>query len=101
MATAKRSVYAPHIATLAEQGVALESNSWNGLLLPSATPVAIQQRLNAEVNKALASPAVLEAFQKGGIASLSGSPAQFGEFIQTEVARYAQVIRKANISAEA
>jgi tripartite-type tricarboxylate transporter receptor subunit TctC len=104
MATAKRSVYAPHIPTLAEQGVPLESNSWNGLLLPSntlsATPNAIIQRLNAEINKALASPAVAEAFQKGGIASLSGSPAQFGDFIQTEIARYAQVIRRANIIAE-
>ncbi len=101
MATAKRSVYAPHIPTLTEQGVPLESNSWNGLLLPSATPVAIQQRLNAEVNKALASPTVADAFQKGGIASLSGSPAQFSDFIQTEIARYAQVIRRANISADA
>lgn len=100
MATAKRSVYAPHIATLTEQGVPLESNSWNGLLLPSATPVAIQQRLNAEVNKALASPTVVDAFQKGGIASLSGTPAQFAEFIQTEIGRYAQVIRRANIIAE-
>jgi tripartite-type tricarboxylate transporter receptor subunit TctC len=100
MATAKRSVYAPHIATLAEQGVPLESNSWNGLLLPSNTSNAIVQRLNAEVNKALASPAVVEAFQKGGIASLSGSPAQFGDFIQTEIARYAHVIRRANVSAE-
>ncbi|TFZ01823.1 tripartite tricarboxylate transporter substrate binding protein [Ramlibacter humi] len=100
MATAKRSVYAPQIPTLAEQGVKVESNSWNGLLAPAATPDAVVQRMNAEVNKALASPAVLEAFQKGGIASLSGTPAQFAEFIQSEIARYADVIRRANITAE-
>ena len=41
MATAKRSVYAPEIPTLAEQGVAIESNSWNGLLAPAATPDAV------------------------------------------------------------
>ncbi|MBK7656437.1 MAG: tripartite tricarboxylate transporter substrate binding protein [Betaproteobacteria bacterium] len=100
MATAKRSVYAPSIPTLTELGVKVESNSWNGLLAPAGTPDAIVQRLNAEVNKALASPAVMEAFQKGGIASLSGSPAQFADFIQSEITRYAEVIRKANITVD-
>jgi len=100
MATAKRSVYAPAIPTLTEQGVKVESNSWNGLLAPAGTPDAVVQRLNAEVNKALSSPSVIDAFQKGGIASMSGSPTQFAEFIQSEIARYAEVIRKANITAE-
>jgi tripartite-type tricarboxylate transporter receptor subunit TctC len=100
MATARRSVYAPAVATLAEQGVKLESNSWSGLLAPAATPDVVVQRLNAEVNKALATPAVAEAFQKGGIASLSGSTAQFADYVQSEIARYAEVIRKANITAE-
>jgi tripartite-type tricarboxylate transporter receptor subunit TctC len=100
MATAKRSVHAPGIPTLGEQGVKLESNSWNGLLAPAATPDAVVQRMNAEVNKALAAPAVVEAFRQGGIASLSGSPAQFADFIRAEIARYADVIRRANISTE-
>jgi tripartite-type tricarboxylate transporter receptor subunit TctC len=100
MATARRSLYAPQIPTLAEQGANLQSNSWNGLLAPAGTPDAVVQRLNAEVNKALASPAVTEAFQKGGIASLSGTPAQFAEFIQAEIVRYAEVVRRANITAE-
>jgi tripartite-type tricarboxylate transporter receptor subunit TctC len=100
MATAKRSAYAPNIPTLGEQGVPLESNSWNGLLAPAATPDAVVQRMNAEVNRALAAPAVVEAFQKGGIASLSGTPAQFASFIQSEIARYADVIRRANITSD-
>lgn len=100
MATAKRSVYAPNIPTLSEQGVKVESNSWNGLLAPAGASEAVVQRLNAEVNKALTSTVVIEAFQKGGIASLSGSTSQFADFIQSEIARYAEVIRKANITAE-
>jgi tripartite-type tricarboxylate transporter receptor subunit TctC len=100
MATAKRSVYAPGIPTLAEQGVPIESNSWNGLLTPAGTPDAVVRRLNADVNRALAMPAVVEAFQKGGIASLSGTPEQFAAFIQSETAKYAQVIRRANITLE-
>ncbi len=100
MATAKRSVYAPTIATLAEQGVAIESNSWNGLLAPAATPEAVVRRINADVNRALAMPSVTEAFSKGGIASLSATPEQFAAFIQSETAKYAQVIRRANITLE-
>jgi len=100
MATAQRSQYAPSIPTLAEQGVAIESNSWNGLLAPAGTPDAVVQRMNAEVNRALASPAVADAFQKGGIASLSGTPERFAAFIQSEIAKYAEVIRKANIQIE-
>ena len=78
----------------------IESNSWNGLLAPAGTPDAVVQRMNAEVIRALASPAVTEAFQKGGIASLSGTPEQFAAFIQAEIDKYAQVIRKAGITAE-
>jgi hypothetical protein len=45
--------------------------------------------MNAEVNRALASPAVAEAFQKGGIASLSATPEHFAAFIQAEIEQYA------------
>lgn len=100
MATAKRSVYAPDIPTLAEQGVAIESNSWNGLLAPAATPDAVVQRMNAEVNKALASASVVEAFRQGGIASLSGTPERFAAFIRSEIDKYAQVVRQAGIVIE-
>ncbi|WP_398501559.1 tripartite tricarboxylate transporter substrate binding protein [Variovorax sp.] len=100
MATAQRSQYAPNIPTVAEQGVAIESNSWNGLLAPAGTPDAVVQRVNAEVNRALAGPVVTEAFRKGGIASLSGSPERFAVFVQSEIAKYGDVIRKANIQIE-
>jgi tripartite-type tricarboxylate transporter receptor subunit TctC len=100
MATTKRSAYAPQVPTLKEQGVNVESNSWNGLLAPADTPAAIIATMNIEVSKALNTPAVLEAFQKGGIASLSGSTGQFSDFIQSEIKRYSEVIRKANITAE-
>ena len=98
MATPKRSAHAPDIPTLTEQGVAIVSNSWNGLLAPGGTPDAVVQRMNAEVNRALASPPVVEAFQKGGIASLSGTPEQFAAFIRAEIEQYAAVIRKAGIT---
>jgi tripartite-type tricarboxylate transporter receptor subunit TctC len=100
MATAKRSPLAPQIPTLAEQGLPIESNSWNGMLTRAGTPDAVVQRLNAEINKALQAPAVLQAFQEGGIASLAGTPDRFAVFIRSETDKYAQVIRKAGITAE-
>ncbi len=100
MATARRSGFAPDIATLAEQGLALESNSWNGVLTRAGTTDAVVNRLNAEINRALQAPAVQQAFRDGGIVSLAGTPAQFAAFIRSETEKYAQVIRKAGISAD-
>jgi tripartite-type tricarboxylate transporter receptor subunit TctC len=100
MATAKRSVFAPAIPTLAEQGAPVESNSWNGLLAPAHAPDAAVARINAEVNKALATQRVTDAFRKGGIVSLAGTPDDFARFLNTEVARYAKVIRDAAIQPE-
>ena len=100
MATAKRSPLAPQIPTLAEQGLAIESNSWNGILTRSGTPDAVVQRLNSDIQKALQAPAVVQAFQDGGIVSLAGSSDQFAGFIRSEIDKYAQVIRKAGITAE-
>jgi len=98
MATPQRSRFAPQVATLAEQGVVLESNSWQGLLAPAGTPDAIVQRMNAEVNKALATPRVVEVFAKSGVVSRAGSVAQFTGFVGSEITKYGDIIRRAQIS---
>ncbi len=100
MATLQRSAYAPDLPTLAEQGLALESNSWNGLLMRADVHPAMAMRLNAEVQMALQASAVVQAFKEGGIAALPGSTEQFAAFIASETQKYAQVIRRANITAE-
>ena len=97
MATSERSRWAPDIPTLAEQGVPIESNSWNGLLAPAQTPDEVVDRMNAAVNRALASAPVQAAFDKGGIVSMARTPQQFAAFIDSEITRYAEVIRRANI----
>lgn len=100
MATAQRSVYAPNVPTLAEQGVKLESSSWNGLLAPAGVPDAIVQRMNAAINDAMKQASVVEALNKAGIAARTGTPQQFGDFLTGEIARYAEVIRQGGITAE-
>ena len=98
MATLQRSAYALEVPTLAEPGLKLESNSWNGVLAPRGTPDAIVQRLNTEINAALKAPAVVQAFQEGGIAPLPGAADRFAAFIASETDKYAQVIRSAKIT---
>ena len=94
----RRQATMPEVPTLAEQGVALESNSWQGLLAPGATPDALVQRINAAVVKALAEPAVVDAFARGGIVSQAGTAQQFAAFVTSEIAKYEAIIRRANIT---
>ncbi|MDQ2928085.1 MAG: tripartite tricarboxylate transporter substrate binding protein [Pseudomonadota bacterium] len=101
MATLRRTAYAPGVPTLAEQGAPIESNSWNGLLAPAATPPDIVARLNAEVVKALRAPVIVAAFEKGELTSLASTPAQFGAFLGEEETRYAKVVREAHIRLDA
>lgn len=102
MATLQRSKAAPDLPTLAEQGLPLESNSWNGVLARRGTPEAVLRRLAAEIHQALAAPAVVQAFAEGGITAFSGAlatPEGFAGFIQSEIDKYAAVIRQAGITA--
>jgi tripartite-type tricarboxylate transporter receptor subunit TctC len=97
MATAQRSTFAPEIPTLAEQGLKLESNSWNGVLMRAGTSDLILTRIHTEIQAALQAPAVVAAFKESGIAARPGSQGRFASFIASETTKYADVIRKANI----
>ena len=97
MATAQRSAFAPEVPTLAEQGLKLESNSWNGVLMRAGTSDVVLVRIHAEIQAALQAPTVVAAFKESGIAAQPGSQARFATFIASETAKYANVIRKANI----
>lgn len=97
MATAQRSAFAPEVPTLAEQGLKLESNSWNGVLMRAGTSDVVLARIHAEIQAALQAPTVVAAFKESGIAAQPGSQARFAAFIASETAKYANVIRKANI----
>jgi tripartite-type tricarboxylate transporter receptor subunit TctC len=100
MATEKRSRFAPDIPTMREQGVDIVSATWAGLLAPSKTPDEIVARMNAEVNKALALPDVVAAFDKNSTLAMPGTPDQFATYIRSEIDKYAKVIAQAHITPE-
>jgi len=97
----KRSTVVPDIPTMDEAGVP-GFDSWNyfGVFGPANLPPAIVQRVNAEMNRILADPAVKERFHAFGFEITGGTPAQFAEVIQSESRRWAKVIRDANIKVE-
>ncbi|WP_416046786.1 tripartite tricarboxylate transporter substrate-binding protein [Cupriavidus basilensis] len=75
-----------------------ETDSWNGLLAPAGTPGPVLDRLNAEVNKALASPDVREKLAAQGAMVVGGTRQDFRHYLQSEVERCGTVFRTLKIS---
>lgn len=97
----KRSPLVPDIPTMDEAGLkGFESNTYFGVFAPAGTPAAITQRLNGEINKAVASAEVRERFAALGAEPVGGTPDQFARVIERETVKYAAVIRRAGIKPE-
>ena len=85
----KRSAVLPDVPTVSEAGVpGYEATIWLGIMAPSGTPKEIVDRLNAEIAKIIAKPAIREAWAKQGAVPMTMTPAQFDAFLQ---ARHRQV----------
>ena len=91
----KRSPVFPDIPAISEAGVpGYETNAWGGLVVPRGTPRAIVLKLNAEVNKALQSPALRERYAAIDAEPVGGTPEQFAEYVRRETAKWADVVKK-------
>jgi tripartite-type tricarboxylate transporter receptor subunit TctC len=94
----KRSPALPDVPTVAEAGVAgYELTTWAGVVGPVGLPRPIVARLNAELNKAAASPLFKEKATAIGSEPLSGTPEQFGQFIRSEYAKWGEVIKRSGV----
>jgi tripartite-type tricarboxylate transporter receptor subunit TctC len=92
---AVRSPALPDLPTIAEAGVpGYEATTWTGIVAPVGVPRAIVLKLNAEINKAIATAALKEKFALIGSESAGGTPEQFGELIRKEGAKWGEVIRR-------
>ncbi|SPA05384.1 conserved hypothetical protein, UPF0065 [Cupriavidus taiwanensis] len=97
----KRLESLPAVPTLAELGYPKANlTSTFGVFAPGKTPAAIINRLNAELNKALAEPEVHERLLKGGEVPTGGTPAQFAKAIREESVENARIVREAGIKAD-
>lgn len=97
----KRSIAAPDVPTIAEQGFPdYVVNSWYGMLVPAKTPPAIVARLNAAMTKVLKMPEVRDKLLAQGAEAAWNSPAEFEALIREELNKWDYVIREAKISPE-
>jgi tripartite-type tricarboxylate transporter receptor subunit TctC len=96
-----RSALVPDLPTVAEAGLpGFQSLVWFGLLGPAGTPKAAVDRVNAEMNKALALPDIQAKFAQMGFDPAGGSAADFAQAIQRDAQKWSKVIKDAGVKPE-
>jgi tripartite-type tricarboxylate transporter receptor subunit TctC len=98
--TAIRSTSLPDLPAIGEFLPGFEASLWYGLGAPRSTPPDIIDKLNKEVNAAVADSKIRGRFAEQGSGAMAGSSADFGGFIAEETEKWAKVIRAANIKGE-
>jgi tripartite-type tricarboxylate transporter receptor subunit TctC len=94
----KRFSSLPEVPTVAESGVSgYQASSWNGVAAPARTPRAVIDRLNREVNAAVAAPEVHKRLLDLGVEARAGTPAALGALLVSEIAKWRAVIERAKI----
>ena len=96
--SAKRFPGLPDVPTVAESGVpGYQASSWNGVAAPAKTPRPVIERLNREVNAALADPEVRKRLSALGVEVRPGTPEALRELLVSEIAKWRAVIERAKI----
>ncbi|WOP16878.1 tripartite tricarboxylate transporter substrate binding protein [Ottowia sp. SB7-C50] len=91
----------PNVPTMAEAGLKdFVVEQWQAVFAPKATPAAVVDRLNREINAALKEPSIVALADKLGVTLVGGTPQQLGDLQKSDSAKWAEVIRKGNIKAD-
>jgi tripartite-type tricarboxylate transporter receptor subunit TctC len=90
----------PGVPPIASTIPDFEAIQWYGVVAPAGTPSPIVERLNAEINRALASPELRGRLATEGADAAPGTPAAFGDLIGSEIARWKPVVERANMKPE-
>jgi tripartite-type tricarboxylate transporter receptor subunit TctC len=95
--TDKRSALLPDLPSLGERFPGYEVLTWNGLFAPAGTPPEIVEKLNAAVRKAVADPEVVARLTELGLEVAISSPAEFSEYIRTQIDHFGKLARIARV----
>jgi tripartite-type tricarboxylate transporter receptor subunit TctC len=97
----KRSPAMPEVPTIAEAGVpGFAVLDWQGLFTTAKTPPNVVNKLNAEVVRILRLPDVIEKLAVAGVEIQTSTPAEWGEFVKTEIAKWGKVVKEAGVKVE-
>jgi tripartite-type tricarboxylate transporter receptor subunit TctC len=97
---ATRSELLPDVPTLADFVPGYESSAWYGVGAPKGTPAEIVDRLNGEINAALADPKAKARIAEMGATLITGSPADFGKLVADETEKWGKVVKFAGAKAD-
>ena len=90
----QRLALLPNVPTIAESGYpGFEALSWQGVFAPAATPQTVVDRLNREINRALASPDMVDYFGSRGFTLGGSTPAEFRTFVNAEIGKWAAIVK--------
>jgi len=99
--TAQRSPSVPELPTVSEAGLAgFEATTWHGVVVPSATPGPLVQRLNEELNLVLNNKELRERLAGLGAEVVTGTPREFADYIAREIPKWSKVVRDSGARAE-
>lgn len=88
----------PDVPTVAESGYrGFEADQWYGIVAPAGTPAPVVARLNAEINKALSLPDVMQQLSAEGATPMPSTPQSFGDLIRSEIPRWAEVVKTGHV----
>ncbi len=96
--TRTRAPSLPDVPTYDEAGVkGLFIEQWIGIFVPAATPAEIVTRLNAEIGRVLAEPAIRERYAQAALDPVGASPEQFAQHVRETTAMYGRLVKELNI----
>ncbi|GAB1577736.1 Bug family tripartite tricarboxylate transporter substrate binding protein [Bordetella petrii] len=96
----RRSPALPELPTMAESGLpGFQAISWHGIVAPAGTPPAVVDTLNQAFSKALAAPEVRQRLMEEGAEAAAINTGEFGAFIQSEIAAWAEAVKASGASA--
>ena len=97
----QRSAVLPEVPTVHESGVPnYEATIWLGVLAPKGTPQPVVNRLNEAISKIVGTPEVQQNWSKQGATAMVMNPQEFDKYIHEDIAKWAKVIKSANIKPE-
>ena len=89
-----RSKVLPDVPTIAEAGVpGFEATIWLGIMAPAGTPKPIVEKLNAAINKTLARPEIIAAWERQGATPMTMTPSELDMFLRKDIQKWAEVAK--------